>query len=687
MAVNDKDKDRKRGDELDAFWDIESLLPSSGRGRGRNARVPTPAERRKVTPSAVDVELTPQTPPAGDAEPVRPSTLSLFPDGTWKGGPLSPSGARAPQNSARPEQKHDAPAEPGHPSDDPVDLFDDLRVPASPPGRADKADATCPRTAASSPRPGNVITGEGPLQDAGIGVTHYVPPHTPDDPAAEKPVAEYTPDGLLLHVVRIFEWHSNYRYFDQFTQDAVRFDRLEPLPGGEERREPFFSYFPQYAQLTRRQTAWYLRWRAQIRKHTFPETDYAYILLFIFEQINLPATPDEAAARRDLMADVWMAYRKRFPQLDHYMCEWLCDYCLIHRLNAPADRLAPALDEVINLSRLKEFYLSSVITVSGDGRDMETARILLRHCCQYDYRKSKFAAGEHKELFDKTVPAAVAAVLPKLFEREKETPLLSLNRNTVTRDAFTGALCGYTNKRRIEVTFTSFSRSHEMRFLVGDMVKHVENRLRAWIGVRSRLSVMSLPVPIRNALDEWLNPRAPARTIPAGKKPEARPDYEKLYDLPAAPVSLAHADEIERTSWETTRRLTEAFGEGEPEETITAPPLPETPPAPPSEPVPVPPRDASPLPPSVPAASAGADDSLAAALGDLCAFVRLALDKDYAGQRAYAKAARRLPDALADAVNDATAASEIGDVILEDRGDGTYDVIEDYRDSLEALLG
>ncbi len=347
-----------------------------------------------------------------------------------------------------------------------------------------------------------------------------------DDGAA--PLLDYIPDGVLLHRVKVYGWKANYHYFDQFADDAARYHAMKAPSTA--RPETFFSYFPQYVQLSRRSTAWYLYWREGVRRGTYMDTDYAYVLLYIFELINLPVeTPAEARESRDLLAKTWMAYRRSYPQLDHYMCEWLCAYCLIHPLTPPIALLAPALDDIITGSRLKEFYLSAAVRVPEEqgtasstasaNTAMETARILMRHCCQYDYRKSKFASGEHREMFDRIIPAAVASVIPLLLGAGDQKPAITMLDSTLTRDAYTGALCSYRNKRRIEVAYTSFSRSHELRFLIGDMVKHVENRLRGWIGVRSKLSVMSLPIPLRDALDAYLNPLAPPKNaIPVKKK-------------------------------------------------------------------------------------------------------------------------------------------------------------------------
>ena len=640
---NTAESDRKR--EIDDFWDVEKLLPE--RPARRTPPPPRPA------PTAVEIELVPQktaetlgeASPKPAAEPVAATPLTVF---------------------SREEGGASGAGEYGRP------------MPAPAP----------------SPSP-NPNPNPRPAVQGAAEATRYVPPHKRGEGNTAEMLSEYEPDGVLLHRVKVYGWQTGYHYFDSFVEDALRYDGMKPPKTAE--KVSFFSYFPQYTQLSRRAEGWYLFWREYVRQGQYPDTDYAYVLLYLFELINLPVSdPAEARDRRDAMAKVWIAYRKPFPQLDHYMCEWLCDYCLIHELTAPVDLLAPALDTIIQESRLKEFYLSAAVRLP-EGEEtpdtaLATANILMRHCCQYDYRKSKFAGGEHKALFDSTIPAAVAHVLPLLLGANGQKPAITMLDSTVTRDAFVGALCSYRNKRRIEVAYTSFSRSHELRFLMGDMVKHVENRLRSWIGVRSKLSVMSLPIPLRDALDAYLNPMEPPKSVATvKKKEEPRPAYEALYDLPRKAVSLEDAAAIEADSWETTKILVEAFeGEGNQSQPVSenvpaaeqasanetsAAPVVSVDPTP-AAPVSVPARDAT-------ESTAPAADS---PLAPYAPFIKAALDGDSAALRAAAKALGKMPDALADEINALTADGEIGDIILEDDGMGGYTVIEEYRDAVLEMI-
>ncbi|MBO5512340.1 MAG: TerB N-terminal domain-containing protein [Clostridia bacterium] len=666
---NTDESHRKK--EIDDFWDVDKLLPE------RPIRRTPPLSR--PAPTAVEVELT-AAKPAGEASAkAAPQPVTAV--------PLTVLGGE--EGSTRDAGEYDRPMPAPKPAPDP------------------------------SPNPQPSPSPQPKPPETAATAVHYVPSYKRGESKSVEPLTEYQPDGVLLHSVKVYGWQTGYHYFDSFVEDAHRYDGMKPPKTAE--KVSFFSYFPQYTQLNRRSEAWYLYWREYTRRGQYLDTDYAYVLLYLFELINLPVSETtEAMDRRDAMAKVWMAYRKPFPQLDHYMCEWLCDYCLIHELTAPVDLLAPALDTVIQESRLKEFYLSAAVRLpeggatapagKADPTALQTARILMRHCCQYDYRKSKFASGEHKALFDSTIPAAVAHVLPLLLgangQKPAGKPAITMLDSTVTRDAYTGALCSYRNKRRIEVSYTSFSRSHELRFLMGDMVKHVENRLRGWIGVRSKLSVMSLPLPLRDALDAYLNPLEPPKSAAVvKKKEEPRPAYEALYDLPRKAVSLEDAAAIEADSWETTRILVEAFevADGAANEVAV--------------------DTANDVPPGGNEVARGANDVRRASSGNDVApaaqteengengksavnikptltvesgedpllapyapFIKAALDGDSAALRAAAKALGKMPDALADEINALTADGEIGDIILEDDGMGGYTVIEEYREQVIELL-
>lgn len=476
---------------------------------------------------------------------------------------------------------------------------------------------------------------------------HFIPPHTSNElNGAPRPDAEYSPAGSLIRSVRLYKRKSPYPYYEDFLRDAVR---LSSVKGVECAHIPFFSYVPQYSQMNRAQLEWYLWWRECFKNGEYPTTDYSYLLLYAYELINLAGRIEPAEAR-DALCRLWSGYRDVFRQLDGYIPEWICDLCLIHRLPPPEMSSGTLLNVAMSRCALKEFYM----TASGEEGLL---RVLPLYCSNYDFHKSKFCTEEHSPLFEKTIYGVLREVGHKTGKNGGFFDTDAMDSSRMVRDSYQGALCAQSVKRKIAVEYTSFSCSHELRYLITDVIKYTENRIRAHIGVRARLNIYALSASVRTIIDTYLDVRLPKKAVRNPDKEAQEASYERLYDLPRTPLSLSNALEIERASWDTTERLIEAFEDSEetPAEETAQPPM------------------TSAEPPT----KAGEADAWRAACRPYATFIQAALAMDWNAQRAEARLLGKMPDAVADAINE-IAFDGMGDVLLEDTGDG-YAVIEDYR--------
>lgn len=405
----------------------------------------------------------------------------------------------------------------------------------------------------TAPARGTLTGTGGVFVDADVPLRERpVNPYAAKEPPREEPETVYRPEHSLLHEVRIYPWRTAYTYYEQFRVHALK---LHPREGSECAEVDFFSYMPQYTQLTREQLHYYLWWRTNFRKGIYLHAAFSYLLLYLYEQINLSGKIPPEEGQQNILR-LWLSYRGEHPRLDVLVREWLCDYSLLHRLPPPA--LPRALyGELLAGCRLKEFYVSG-----WQGAEEEVLAILL-FCNNYDYKKSKFYRADTAELYDRVLSGAVAAALS--FFREKNGGIgHSAGVSTITRDAFAGAVCSYRLKRRIEVDYASFSHTHELRYIMTDVLKYAENAIRASISVKSRLTVYQISTELRRVLDAYLEGTIPKKA-PIRYEKKAEPDYEKRYEIPVRPISPEHAARIEAESWETTRRLVEAFGgDGEP---------------------------------------------------------------------------------------------------------------------------
>ncbi len=485
----------------------------------------------------------------------------------------------------------------------------------------------------------------------------FIPPHTAEERRqAPTPNEEYVPNHALLRHVRIYHPKSTYQYYEAFVRDAVR---LYPIHGEPCERVTFFSYVPQYSQMSRAQLEWYLWWRERFRNGEALATDYSYVLLYAYELINLSERLAPTLVQAELLR-LWESYREIYHQLDGYLSEWICDHSLLHRLTLPSDVPHKLIASAMTHCTLKEFYFFSDASSGYAGA-------LLAFCNNYDYKKSKFYADENKPIFDRVMPSAINLVIDSFSRDGKLFVQSRMDDSRVTRNAYTGALCAYSIKRNIEVEYCSFSRSNELRYFITDVVKYTENALRTRLSIRSRLSVYSIPPRIREMIDRHLQEILPEmpRSTKAKRENTESLAYEKRYDLPQSALSLAHAAEIEQASWETTGRLLEAFDDAEVENLNSPLPVEET--------------------VTLEAESEEPNgDAASEKLRPYTEFLRAALQGDISAEDWIAKNTGKMLDALADEINE-IAAVETGDILLEENGSG-YAVIEDYREWVESLL-
>lgn len=463
---------------------------------------------------------------------------------------------------------------------------------------------------------------------------------------SEKPDKEYSPENSLIHNVKIYSWNADYNYYEDFYRDVKRYFNIE---GGEAEHVPFFSYVPQYSQMNRAQSLWYFRFRSAARAGEFIASDYSYILLYCFELINSASLMSAEEVIKQL-ALIWKNYRKIYPQLNKYLSEWIVDFGLLNGVAFPKDLLGSSLCELMQNSTLKEYYASSVYKDRASF-----VKLILQFCSAYDHRRSRYYEN-NAPIYD----AFIEKTLEVLFERGLLEGF-STEDCTITRQAFIGALVPYNIKKKIEISYCSFSRTNDFRYVVGDIVKYCENKIRAHLSIKSKLGVFSLDDGIRRHIDALAQQYFAGMQKLRKEKTPSENEYDKLYDVPKKEFSLADAKEIESDSWNITERLIEAFADNsEQEQNLQH--------AEKAEDISL---KTEPL-------KAEKSESVFAKYKD---FLTLVLDGDFRAQRAYAHKRGIMLEALVDEIN-GISAELFGDVLLEEC-DGGYAPIEDYISLIE----
>jgi hypothetical protein len=158
--------------------------------------------------------------------------------------------------------------------------------------------------------------------------------------------------------------------------------------------------------------------------------------------------------------------------------------------------------------------------------------------------------------------SAMSNVISAFMNRE--SPIYDSSKATVIeRDAFPRSLCTHAVKCRLIIKYTPLSRDLRLRSIVTMAVRYTENKLRAHLGVKSRLAIKDLPDEYKALIDAYFNSLVGEKREKI--KRENVPEYEALYDAPDGTLSISDADQIEQESWVTTARLVgdEAFEDDE----------------------------------------------------------------------------------------------------------------------------
>ncbi len=352
-------------------------------------------------------------------------------------------------------------------------------------------------------------------------------------------------DGLVRSVTikRIadkFDFYGNFRKAALLYYD-VKAEKCEFAP--------FFSYMPQYSQFTTVQKNYYFYWRDMLRRGKYIKTDYSYLYLYIYEVLNLP---DIIPAERglEILVDLWAEYRSDLPSIDSNMTLWVQDYCFVHRLKCPIEKIRPFIFEAISSAEFKEFYLCDIAKMGNDG-----VAAMLAYLSDYDWRKSKFARGENEAVFTSHLLGAMRLLISELWESGEIFSTEGYESAVIKRSAFRGSLCTHSVKCRLEIEYLPLSKAEDLKRRVTAAIKYTENKLRALLGVKSRLATKDLPDGYRVAIDKYFI--SLFEKADRERRRAQMPEYERLYDAVSSGLSIGGADEIEQASWTTTLRLVE----------------------------------------------------------------------------------------------------------------------------------
>lgn len=367
---------------------------------------------------------------------------------------------------------------------------------------------------------------------------------------SEKPVV-YEKNGALISKITVDCWSGENNFYTRFALDAERSHTAAPRTSPDTPMVPaqFFSLVPQYSHMSGKQTEYYRRLRDKWRAGEYPECDSAYIMLYIFELLNLTSVTNEYVL--SALSSIWIGYRERMARLDSYLCEWTADYCMINDLPLP-DAMRPYISAISANSHFKEYYFDYLLS---HGEFDDAAHALIYCFSDYVYSSSKYY-GENSVQYEKYIPSAVSAVLKEGLERGFGI-FACEKKYKIVIDTFLGCAISSAKKKKLTVEFRSFLRGIETREYVTALVKYSENMLRKCLGIKAKLGVKELDSDTISIVNAFFTPMLPEEKIHLSPEEKYMPrDYLKNYEAETSGFDPEAAAEIERASWANTVRLT-----------------------------------------------------------------------------------------------------------------------------------
>ncbi len=262
---------------------------------------------------------------------------------------------------------------------------------------------------------------------------------------------------------------------------------------------PFMSYWPTYDSMNKAQQAWYFYWRSQIRQGNYVDTDLSYIFVSIYELLNGIGWRDPQEGYQKLM-QLWAAYRKKFPSLDHYLTGWTFDFAQQYNLEY-------RLSDVAEYPRLAPSVMTDILIAQhAEDVPLKLHFSLIDALSDYSLVNSKFYKDGNQDLMHEAIPRVIALADAVLRKNKQKGILDTYGPPSIKKQeyyAFTSAVCPQANKK-IYVTVKDYSTYPNLRAYFKELVRYGENTLRELRGCKGRLRGVKIDEETAKLVENFL---------------------------------------------------------------------------------------------------------------------------------------------------------------------------------------
>lgn len=299
---------------------------------------------------------------------------------------------------------------------------------------------------------------------------------------------------------------------------------------------PFMSYWPTYDQMNEEQLSWYLYWRTEVREDQYLFTDLSYIFVYLYELIHGIGW-DQPWDGYEMMMRLWNAYAKRYPKLNGYLADWVCDFALVHQLDIPfMDILSRS--QAAKTGELFDLELERRFTEDPSSLTLEEILTL----SDYDAERSKFYAEGGRDLMEKFTPNVIALV-DSYMQRTTGKKLVhtfykgqgrKVDRYLFRNALYDASLYGKTFTLHI----APLRKCPPLRFYITQLLRCTENKLRELTQFKGRLRGVTLLSETETLIQKYLTkeftteqPAVPGISIDPGRLAALQQESEEVRSM------------------------------------------------------------------------------------------------------------------------------------------------------------
>jgi hypothetical protein len=278
---------------------------------------------------------------------------------------------------------------------------------------------------------------------------------------------------------------------------------------------PFEATAPTYRQMSFEQEQWYFYWRTQLRQGKFLATDQSYLLVYVYELLNLAGVNSPTDAR-DRLVTFWQFYRGLQPKLDGYLVDWVADFGILQELpESPLAWYAHALSVGAASRNTETLQLEAW---HQEGRDYSALPSnALYELAGYATQQNKFYQSYQKELgLDDALKRGVE-VIDQYVQQSQRLSLYELHlptpTQTVVRLPLQGAIHLYPSRPlvigRVRPWLTEATLKNDLKAIL----RYTENILRTQANFKTKLRGIVISSAWASVLDQAFVKVIPKRVV------------------------------------------------------------------------------------------------------------------------------------------------------------------------------